>query len=241
MHPYALPFGPSIRLFPSPCSATRSEPRRGSRRYWALPILALFLTGSPVLGQQAGSDKVFDGLFFGLEVGAQNYFGGARIGTTDVLTRDTRWVADLSLGYRKQILDDRLYVGLRVHYGVTDGDLRNPDFGPGVTLFYDNDSQVGVGGEVGLVLGSRRRLALFLYGYETERDFDVTITTSTGSFHQSDEQGVFRFGLGVELRFRKGFHVRGTLGTGRADFGDRAVSQDVDGRTDVGLGVVFQL
>ncbi len=131
-------------------------------------------------------------------------------------------------------------LGLRLNYGLTDGDLAHADPDHLFEILYENDSQIGFGGELGVVLGNRRNVALFLYGYETERDFDVTITTVFGSFRQSDEQGVFRFGLGVEFRLRGGFHLRGTLGTDRADFGDRFTSQDVDGNTDFGVGFVYQ-
>ena len=208
----------------------------------ALAILSFFalLPAVSVCAEPQSEDEAFDGLFFGLDVGSQNYFSGAVIGGVDVLTRETKGVVDLSLGFRKQF-GGRWIVGLRINYGLTDGDLEQTDAAGRFEISARNDSQFGYGGEIGLVLGQRRPIAVFLYGYETERDFDVVIRTPTGSFDQSDKQGIFRSGLGVELRLRPGLHLRGTVGSGWADFGDRFVSQDVDGKLDLGVGLTYQL
>ena len=210
----------------------------------ALAILALLVTpllaSSPAFAETKTDHRYFDGPLIGLEVGLQNYFSGSAIGNVDVLTRDTNVVTDVFVGYRKQLVGGRLLVGLRANYGFADGDLRQTGYLGEFDLVHENDTQIGFGGELGVVLGSRRVLALFAYGYETERDFEVTITSTSGRFRQSDEQGVFRFGVGAELHLRRGLHVRGTVGTGRADFGDRMTSQDVDGRTDFAIGVVAQ-
>ena len=229
---------------PAPTSVpTAKGCRRRLGQALALSILlcAARLPGAPVFAQTDAAGKHFDGPFLGLELGSQNYFSGALVGEVDVLTRSSKIVTDLSVGYRKQLARGRLVVGLRFNYGHTDGQLRNLDQVRQLEFLHRNDSQFGLGFELGVALGSRRSTALFLYGYETERDFEVTIATPAGSFRQSDEQGVFRFGLGVELRLRRGFHLRATLGTDRADFGDRLTSREVDGRTEVGLGVVYQL
>ena len=94
------------------------------------------------------------------------------------------------------------------------------------------------GAHVGRVVGGDWRV----YGYlsETSRDFDVRLTDGGGSFNQADEQGILRFGVGLERPVNGWLSWRATLGSARAKF-DGPTNMDPDREIEFALGVVMTL
>ncbi|RMF63563.1 MAG: hypothetical protein D6743_10580, partial [Calditrichaeota bacterium] len=76
---------------------------------------------------------------------------------------------------------------------------------------------------------------------EATRNFDVTINQAGTTFAQKDEQGMLRYGIGVEKRFIGPLNLRLSVGTGRADFGDRQRNIDVERRLEFAVGGLVQL
>lgn len=56
------------------------------------------------------------------------------------------------------------------------------------------------------------------------RHFDGSVMQSGTEFDQEDEQGMLRFGGGVEVSAINNLHLRLKVETGRADFGDADTS-----------------
>ena len=81
---------------------------------------------------------------------------------------------------------------------------------------------------------------LLLYGSEVTRHFDVLVTQGDVTFTQEDEQGMLRYGVGVEVSAWKPLHVRLKAGSGRADFGDARTNVEPDRPIQLALGVSFQ-
>ncbi len=222
----------------SPPTSTFRRLRR-PRRLLGL-LLGIGLSILLTTGGAAAQSGTFDGPFVGLEIASQNYFGGAFVGGIDVLAQDSKIVADLSVGYRKQWRNDRLLTGLRLSFGRTDGDLTHADPAGRFDIAYQNDSQLGYGIEIGGVLRQARNLALFVYVYEVEREFEVTITSRFGTFRQTDEQTLIRFGIGAEMHLFHGLNLRAAVGRIDVDFGDLITNIDVEDKTDFGIGLIYQ-
>ncbi len=106
---------------------------------------------------------------------------------------------------------------------------------------YRNDRHWRLGGTFGYVVGQARRTLLLGYVAETTRTFDVTITTPSTTFSQQDEQGLLRYGAGVEQNVHERLTIRGTLGISRADFGNQQTNITPDRPLEcaVGLNVRF--
>jgi len=186
------------------------------------------------------SNKFFDGIYGGLGLGSQNIFGGSFVNEMDVLAQESRFVLELSSGYRKQFLKNRLLAGVEFQLGFTNGDLKHTDPTEQLTISYENNTQAGFGLTMGVVLGSKKNYLVFLYGNETTRKFDVTITDSGGSYQQTDEQGMLKYGFGGEVRIYKKLNMRATIGALRVDFGDLVTNIDVEDKLDIMAGVVYQ-
>lgn len=213
-----------------------------SWKYLSIPLLVF--TTSLALAQNIEDekligDKYFDGFHVGLDVGFQNIFGGAFIHNVDVLAQESGLVLGISAGYRRQLINDRLLIGAELQWAFSDGDLDQThlDF----RINYKNQTQFGYGVNIGVVLGKRKKVLLYVYGKETKRDFDIAIVNLDGaSFNQKDSQIFFRYGLGVEIPLHQWFNLTGAIGSVKTDYGDVETNMTLDDKLDFNLGLIYQ-
>ena len=180
--------------------------------------------------------QTFSGPLAGVDVGRQHVIGGSLVDEIDTLQEDTRTVVSVYGGYRLQLRS--VVFGGELGLGRTDGDLFLDDPLRTLTVDYRNRTQ----SHWQLTGGYAAASNTLLFGYLSEltRRFDVTIQQDGHVVTQEDEQGLLRFGAGVEQRLRGPFHVRITAGTSRADFGDRPTNIDIGRRFDIAAGLVVQ-
>lgn len=202
-------------------------------------LAILGLLGDCGTAANADESTDFRGPYLGVTVGTQNVWGGSLIGAVDVLSQDRREVFGVDLGWRWQTESGWVF-GAELQFGKLDGDFTLGAVGDPLFITYDNDSQFGFGGHVGKVLGERRRNLLYVYAYETEREFDVEVTDSQfGAFRQTDEQGFLRFGFGLETTWTDRLRSRVMFGSYRVDFGGVATNIDIDRKADINVGLVY--
>ena len=184
---------------------------------------------------------LFDGLYLGVSTGYQNIFGGSLVNGVDVLAQDTRRVWDIPIGYRKQFIKGRYLLGIEYSFGFTDGNLMHSDDINQLEITYENNSQSGIGGLGGVLVGRKR--AFLIYGYlnETSRNFEVRIVDKGKVIRQRDEQGMLKYGLGVEAHLWQGLNFRASVGALRVDFGDQITNIDVEDELDLMIGLIYQL
>lgn len=180
--------------------------------------------------QRAGTT----GPYVAVDGGRQQVIAGALVDGLDTLQEDVRTVTSLNGGWRVGLA--RLVVGAELGRGWFDGALERRD--AATVVRYEGGSQWHWGLSAGLRLGG----ATLVYAYlsEVTRAFDVTIAQPGGTVAQQDEQGLLRFGAGVERRLRGPLAVRATAGTSRADFGDRPTNIDPRRRLEASLGLVWR-
>lgn len=182
----------------------------------------------------------FDGIYVGMSAGSQNLFGGSFVNGVDVLAQDSRFVTELYAGFRKQFLKRRFLAGIEFQIGFTDGNLKHSEPAKPLFITYKNSFQSGLGLTLGVALGKQRRFLLFAYGNETTRKFDVKISEQNGSYTQQDEQGMLRYGIGLEMQIYKVLNIRASTGRYRVDFGELITNIDVEDKMDFMLGVICQ-
>ena len=215
--------------------------RRSIKRLFGALLLATAIGSRHSAEASDAGEATFDGFYLGAALASQNVWGGSLIGGIDVLSEDRRLIAEVSLGWRHGIFENWV-VGVEVQAGLLDGDLHRESGPAGLSIEYANDSQFGFGVNLGRILGSGRRQLLYAYAYETKRDFDVTINhPSFGSFTQSDEQGLLRYGLALETAWSDRLRTKLAVGTYRVDFGDALTNIDIGSDLDIGIGLVYQL
>lgn len=113
-------------------------------QYYLLPLtISLFHFAVCSFAQNGTAVRHFDGLYLGANAGSQNLFGGSFVDGTDVLAQESRFVAELFTGFRKQFLKGRLLAGAEVQIGFTDGDLLHQDPDKSLRINYKNSFQSG--------------------------------------------------------------------------------------------------
>ncbi len=199
-----------------------------------------------MIAQNPGTDaskteKHFDGFHLGISMGVQNIFGGAFINDLDVLGQKSGFVTEFSAGYRKQFVNDRLLIGAELQLGITDGDLEQIDARNQMEIEYKNNSQFGYGINLGIAMGKKKKALLYTYGIVTKRNFDITISEVGGTtFMQEDGQRFLRYGIGFEIPVSGNFHLKATVGRVDVDYGDLETNINVENKTDLGLGAMYQ-
>lgn len=198
--------------------------------HWFLPIprylfLFLLLWSSSFAYAQSQSPNIqdtleeptryFEGVYIGVNLGIQSVFSGIPVNDVIISQQQSRWVGELFIAHRWQFLDDRVVFGLEVQTGITDGKFEQiPDNAQGFIIHFRNNSQVGLGYNVGFVSGSKRNLLLNAYIYQIRRTFDITSTNGTRTLElSSDSQTALRYGIGAEYHFTHKLNVRITLGS----------------------------
>ncbi|MGE0863153.1 MAG: hypothetical protein AB7P34_04555 [Vicinamibacterales bacterium] len=204
----------------------------------ARPIAAALM----MIGLLAGSASAqsgrgpFSGLYVGADAGRQHIIGGSLVDDVDTLQEDSRIVASVFGGVRGQFRG--FVLGAELGFGRTDGDLVLADSSRQLTVDYINDSQWNWTLNAGHTIGPRT--LLFGYVSEVTRQFDVTLLRAGVTTEQRDEQGLLRFGGGIEQRIAGPLRLRATIGTSRADFGDRQTNIEIGRRLDASIGLVLQ-
>ncbi len=199
-----------------------------------LVLSILTLAAVPARGQSG--NKTFSRLYVGVEAGRQHVIGGSLVDGVDTLQDDSRTVVTVFGGLRGQI--GGLVLGAELGLGRTDGDLVLQEPGRLLTVDYKNNSQWNWTLNAGHTLDAKT--LVFGYVSEVTRKFDVTILRAGQRTMQGDEQGLLRFGAGVERVLAGPLRLRATAGTSRADFGGRQTNVEIGKRLDAAVGVVFQ-
>ena len=180
--------------------------------------------------------QTFRGPYGGIEFGRQQVIGGSLVDGVDTLHQDSRWVTSLFGGARAQA--GWFVIGGELGMGFLDGTLALTDDARALAIDYRTNRQWHWSAHAGVSAGESS--VIFGYVSEVTRTFDVTISQAGQLFSQQDEQGLLRFGAGIEFRLRKGLHLRMTGGTSRADFGDRPTNITVGRQFEGGAGLVLQ-
>ncbi len=205
----------------------------------SLLIATGLIIGWPYRVAAQSTEKAFTGLYAGAEAGALNVIGGSLVNGVDTLAQDTRGALTAVVGGRYQFAN-RLVLGVEFGAGWEDGDLSLADGATGAQVEYANDTHTRIGGTVGVVLGASRRTHVFGYLNELSRSFDVTITQAGVVTTQQDDQGLLRYGGGVEQRIARRLTLRGTVGSSRADFGDRTTNLPPTRPLEAAVGLLFR-
>ncbi|MEQ8361743.1 MAG: hypothetical protein RH948_02685 [Cyclobacteriaceae bacterium] len=207
-----------------------------------IAISILTITNSYSQNIKSDSTQVhFDGFYFGLNGGSQNVFGGSFVNGIDILAQESKFVAELSLGYRKQFLKNRLVLGLQYQMGFLNGNLSYYNPVEPLSINYKNSFQSGFGGLFGFTLGPGKNWLIMGYVNETKRKFNVRIQQGTSKFSQTDEQGMLKYGIGIERQLYRKINVRAQFGGLNVDFGELITNIDVEDKYDLTLGIVLQL
>jgi hypothetical protein len=180
----------------------------------------------------------FHGFYLRAEIGSQNLIAGSLVDGVDTLAQDSRTVTTLAGGLRGEFLGGWV-VGVEVGSGRFDEGLRLVDTTRGLQIDYRGDSQFHYGLLAGHTVPWRRAL-VFAYAQEVTRDFEVSIVQNGVAFAQNDEQGLLRYGVGLEVPIAGRLHFSATAGSSRADFGDRPTNIDVEDELDAAFGLSLQ-
>lgn len=206
--------------------------RRRIRAFAFTSVLVVALTWAPT----SATAQTFSGLYGGLDAGRQHIIAGALVDDIDTLADDVRLVTSVFGGLRRQF--GGVVVGAELGVGRMDGDLRLEEPARGLVVDYAGDSQWHWALSAGHTLGPRT--LVFGYVSEVSRSFDVSVAGPAATFTQRDEQGLLRFGAGLEQVLRGPLRIRVTAGSSRADFGDRTTNVEITRRFEVSAGLVWQ-
>lgn len=207
-------------------------------------LLLLLFACAAVLAPLASAsaqptETVFTGIYLGAEAGVLNVIGGALVDDVDTLAQETRAAVTGVIGGRYQFAN-RLVLGVEFGVGWEDGDLSTDVPASGARVTYTNSMHTRIGGTAGMVLGASRRTHVFGYVSELSRGFDVTIEQGGALTSQQDDQGLLRYGGGIERRIAPRLTLRGTLGSSRADFGDRTTNITPTRPLEGAVGLLFR-
>ena len=204
-------------------------------------ISILILSAKLASGQ---SIEKFDGLNIGIEVGTQNSFSGALIDDVDVITHQNEFASDITLGFRKSLINQHILIGIEIRYGLIDAQM-NRHYNNGfqnIDIQYEASNQSGYGIELGTIIGSKRDLLLGSYLFVLNRNFDIIWTESNGTIHdQIDENRFIRYGLFVERAFKKGLSAYANIGNIYVDFGDANTTEKVSDKVEFAFGFKYQI
>ena len=204
-----------------------------------LAVAAIGILTVGAVPAQCQTPKNFDGPYAGITLDRQNTISGALIGGVDTLRQKSRMAVNGIVGLRKEIAP-RFVVGGEFSAGWMDGDLSLSDPANNLDISYDTSWQYAYGGQIGYVFSDKKDWLVFIYGKETEREFDLSIIQGQNAFSQTDKQGLFSYGLGIEKTFTDKFNLRATAGTTRVDYDDRVKNIDPENRLEFGIGAIIQ-
>lgn len=207
-----------------------------SRRRIRACALASVLVAASTLASTPATAQTFSGAYAGIDAGRQHVIAGALVDDIDTLADDIRVVTSIFGGLRRQF--GGVVVGGEIGVGRMDGDLRLEEPARGLVVDYAGDSQWHWALSAGHTLGART--LVFGYLSEVTRTFDVSVAGPAATFTQEDEQGLLRFGLGVEQIVSGPLRLRVTAGTSLADFGGRRTNIEISRKLEASAGLVWQ-
>lgn len=184
--------------------------------------------------------KHFDGFYVGANIGSQNIVGGAFINDIDVISQGTKFVLDFSTGFRKQLLNDRILVGLEFQFGITDGNSIVSDSGQQLEVTYKNNTQKGWGLNIGTAIGRNKNFLVYAYLKKVIRSFEIVIVEGQSNFDQTDKESIPKYGLSLEASISRRFNIRADIGFLEVDFGDTPTQTPVQKNLDFTIGTVYQ-
>ncbi len=201
-------------------------------------FLKLCLAGllAPIAGE--AQRRPFTQVYLSFDIAVQQIIGGSLIDGVDVLQQARRPVASLSVGARYQTRIGTVFGGA-VGVGLARGNLDLRDPSRALEVAYHNRWQRHWALDLGQAVGPGRRTLVNAWLSEVTRDFQVDIASGSRRFAQRDEQGLLRYGIGVEHQVHPGIGIRGAVGSSRADFGGRPTNIVPDRPVDWQLGVTF--
>ena len=129
----------------------------------------------------------------------------------------------------------------RFLWAFFDGQLQHRDPISSLSIDYTTTRQFSYGGHLGSAFGLRKNIFVFLYGHETKRKFDVNITQNDIPFSQTDKQGMFKYGLGVEFGLISSLDLIFTTGRIRVDFGGKPTNIQVDDQYEIMIGLLWHM
>ncbi len=204
--------------------------------HWlALAVVSLVAIGAAPATAAAQSTP-FSGPYVAVDVSRQHVIGGSLVDGVDTLQEASRGVLSVSAGWRRAL--GAVVVGADVGLGRLDGALVLRDDATATTVRYDTSSQWHWRLTGGVTIGPRT--LAYAYVSEVTRAFDVTITRRGATTPQRDEQGLLRFGGGLERRVGGPVHVTVAAGSSRADFGGRQTNIEPGRRLEASAGLVLQ-
>ena len=193
---------------------------------------------------QGGGLKHFDGFYGAVGVGSQNVFAGALIDGVDVLTHENELVVDFSIGYRKQVLNDRLVLGALAGLGVVNGQM-STEYNNGMQtleVFYESNNQTFFGIDLGYCFGAKRNWLVSAYALRTSRKFDIEFVEESGYVHNQTDENIFlRYGIAIEKNLTKRVNLKASLGRVYVDHGGAVTTQDVMDANDYMIAIIYQL
>lgn len=190
--------------------------------------------GVLLASERPAAAQTFQGAYGGIDASRQHLIGGSLVDGIDTLQEDSRLVVSAFGGLRVQARG--FVIGGELGRGWTDGDLELE--APPLRVDFTNGSQWHWALQAGHTIGDRT--LLFGYLSEVTRQFDVSIARSGQTTSQQDEQGLLRFGAGIEQQLIGRLHLRLAAGTSRADFGNRPTNIEIGHRFELGGGLVLQ-
>ena len=205
-----------------------------------LSYSSLFAQTDGINGDLTNIDKYFDGLHFGANISSQNIISGAFIKGVDVLTQESRFVNEFSIGFRKQILNDRILLGVEYKFGFTNGNLNLSDAEQQLEISYENSTQSGLGITIGVVVSKRKDILIFGFINYVSRRFDITIRDQESLYHQEDNMLWPKYGIGVEIPVHKKLNAIFSIGSMQVDLDDKLKNIEVENKLDITLGINYQ-
>lgn len=205
---------------------------------FAAAVICVATTPERARGQRTA--ERYTGVFVGLDVGIQNLIGGSLVRGVDVLQQASRPVLTLTAGARYEAPFGTV-VGFELGMGLTNGNMQRQEGSPPFNVDYRNRRQRHWNIILGQAFGAVRRTLLYGYLSEVTRTFNVTVNDGPDTFAQRDEQGLLRFGGGIERRVSDLWSFRAGMGSSHADFGGRQTNFTPERRLDASLGAVWQV
>jgi hypothetical protein len=171
----------------------------------------------------------------GLQVGLENIIAGANFKEQDVLAAAHLPTIGFILAPGMQIKKWQFSPEIGVGYITKHLHYSNEE----VVISYQPNMQWFLGAKLGYEFKSGH--SIFVYANEVSRNFDVKLQDQWGPFTQEDNQGMLRFGVGYQLNLLKSAFINCKMGTGRADFADRTISNNPNFKLEaaVTLGYSF--
>ena len=104
----------------------------------------------------------------------------------------------------------------------------------------NNNTQLGIGLQAGIILGKKDKVLLYLFYNEIRRVFDIHFTKTDGSkYIQEDTQYLDRYGICLEIPVYQRLNLTVNIANSYSDFDDLETSMDVNDKLDYNVGILL--